>query len=277
MPDLVLVAIFKNESNVLEEWIKHYMSEGVDHFFLIDNGSSDNYKTILLPYIKSGIVDLVIDTTRHAQKRLYNKHFLKLCKDSSWVIVADFDEFIYSRNNYNKVIDYLESLPENIGQIYIPWKVFGSSGYETQPSSVVHNFNKRAIYNGKINQGMISEKIGLCKTIIRSKYLKKIGIHFSNVKKCAEITSDNKPIIKTKLFHRRKKIFQQISEESLENSCLHLNHYAIQSLEWFKKVKVTRGAADCAKSETVRDLEYFESFDYNDLFDSELANKNYGQ
>ena len=48
---LSIVAIFKNESWILKEWIEHYLNQGVDHFFLIDNGSTDNYHTILQPYI----------------------------------------------------------------------------------------------------------------------------------------------------------------------------------------------------------------------------------
>ena len=30
-------AIFKNEGQGIDEWIKHYLSEGVEHFFLIDD------------------------------------------------------------------------------------------------------------------------------------------------------------------------------------------------------------------------------------------------
>ena len=32
-----IVAIFKNESHILEEWIQHYIKEGVQHFYLINN------------------------------------------------------------------------------------------------------------------------------------------------------------------------------------------------------------------------------------------------
>ena len=41
--NLSLIAIFKNESHILKEWIEHYINEGVDKFYLIDNGSTDNY------------------------------------------------------------------------------------------------------------------------------------------------------------------------------------------------------------------------------------------
>ena len=31
--------MFKNESMIITEWIEHYLREGIDHFYLIDNGS----------------------------------------------------------------------------------------------------------------------------------------------------------------------------------------------------------------------------------------------
>ena len=50
---ICVVAIFKNESYVLKEWLEHYLREGVDTFLLIDNDSSDNYKPILEPFLHS--------------------------------------------------------------------------------------------------------------------------------------------------------------------------------------------------------------------------------
>ena len=40
---LSVLAMFKNESMIIQEWIKHYIEEGVEHFYLIDNGSTDDY------------------------------------------------------------------------------------------------------------------------------------------------------------------------------------------------------------------------------------------
>jgi glycosyltransferase involved in cell wall biosynthesis len=95
---LCVVAIFKNESDILKEWIEHYLQQGVDKFFMIDNGSTDNYYNILEPYIKNNKVELVIDTTKFAQTNLYNKYYLNKCKAYEWVIVCDLDEFIMVEN-----------------------------------------------------------------------------------------------------------------------------------------------------------------------------------
>ena len=41
---LLVISRFKNERHILYEWIHHYLLEGVDHFFLIDDHSNDEYK-----------------------------------------------------------------------------------------------------------------------------------------------------------------------------------------------------------------------------------------
>jgi hypothetical protein len=48
---LTIGAIFKNESHCLQEWIEHHIFHGVEHFYLLNDGSTDEYMKILQPYI----------------------------------------------------------------------------------------------------------------------------------------------------------------------------------------------------------------------------------
>lgn len=41
---LTCLAIFKNEAMNLKEWLDHHLWQGVEHFYLINNGSEDDYK-----------------------------------------------------------------------------------------------------------------------------------------------------------------------------------------------------------------------------------------
>ena len=68
------------------------------------------------------------------------------------------------------------------------------------------------------------------------------------------------------------KDFVEINEDIIENSALHLNHYAIQSLNWFMKVKATRGDNCSVSNDNVRNIEYFKEYDFNDIEDNELSN-----
>ena len=73
-------AIFKNESHILKEWIDHYFFHGVDHIYLINDNSNDNYLTILEQYIKDNKVTLYNTSNEfqglNRQSQYYN-HFFK--------------------------------------------------------------------------------------------------------------------------------------------------------------------------------------------------------
>ena len=47
-----ILAIFKNESYNIVEWIEHYINQGVKKIYMIDNGSDDNYSKLIEPYKK---------------------------------------------------------------------------------------------------------------------------------------------------------------------------------------------------------------------------------
>ena len=54
--DLAVVAILKNEARYIKEWLDYHLLAGVDHFYLYDNASSDNYNEIIAPYVAAGVV-----------------------------------------------------------------------------------------------------------------------------------------------------------------------------------------------------------------------------
>lgn len=45
------------------------------------------------------------------------------------------------------------------------------------------------------------------------------------------------------------------------NDRFHLNHYQIQSLEYFQTVKMTRGTASGVKREGFKDMDYYRNYD----------------
>ena len=96
-----------------------------------------------------------------------------------------------------------------------------------------------------------------------------IQIHTSTMKNNISILPNNEI---TDLY-----AFQKINENILQTYNLHINHYMIQSLNWFMKVKTIRGDADYQVRDNLRDYNYFKAYDYNanNIDDFELANKKY--
>ena len=136
MYNLSILAMFKNESMIIEDWIIHYLKEGVNHFYLIDNGSVDDYWTKINKY--ENYITIVKDSTRlpnGTQTYLYNKIFLETIKrETKWLIICDIDEYIYAKNG--NIMNVLNKLSENVEKIWLPWKIFGSNGNIKQPNNI---------------------------------------------------------------------------------------------------------------------------------------------
>jgi glycosyltransferase involved in cell wall biosynthesis len=68
MYNLSVGAIFKNESHSIREWIEHYIYRDVEHFYLIDDSSTDNTVEIIKPYISVayfGLISLIAINHKH--------------------------------------------------------------------------------------------------------------------------------------------------------------------------------------------------------------------
>ena len=136
-------SIFKNESHILKEWLNHHINHGVEHFYLINDDSSDNFIQILEPFIDNGIVEL-FNTTEPKydgrQQKLYNEFILPKIqkKETKWLSILDLDEFLYSPQTIN-IQDILKQY-ENFGMLDVNWIYFGSSKHDIQPNGVVENF-----------------------------------------------------------------------------------------------------------------------------------------
>ena len=139
---LSIVAIMKNESPYIQEWIEYHKLIGVEKFYLYDNDSTDNTKKILQPYIKSGLIEYIPFPGEKMQIPAYN-HFIKHYKhDNKWTIVIDLDEFIVAKQE--SLIQILQNNPD-VAQLLVPWVFFGSNGHKNKPNGlVIENYTRRA-------------------------------------------------------------------------------------------------------------------------------------
>lgn len=121
-----ICAIFKNEAVYLKEWIEFHRIVGVEHFYLYNNNSNDNYMSVLMPYVNLGIVTLIDWEKQHAQMDAYANCIKKYAKDTEWLGFIDLDEFIVP-NEDNDVYTFLCRF-KNKPAVLMYWRVFGTSG-----------------------------------------------------------------------------------------------------------------------------------------------------
>jgi hypothetical protein len=111
----------------LREWIEFNHIVGVDHFFLYNNNSEDNYEEIIEPYVKKGIVTLIQWPKNQAQMECYNDCIFKYSKLTQWLGFIDIDEFIVPLKK-NSIYEILQPFEKNRGAVKLYWKMFGTSG-----------------------------------------------------------------------------------------------------------------------------------------------------
>jgi hypothetical protein len=134
--NLAIGMIFKNEAPYLKEWIEYHRLVGVEHFYLYNDGSSDNFREVLKPYIKQGIVTLSDAITQAdfngTQVDCYNRTLIHTYGKCKWVAMLDSDEFLVTPKKI-KILDVLNRF-EGYGAVTINWRCFGTSNVVKIPS-----------------------------------------------------------------------------------------------------------------------------------------------
>jgi hypothetical protein len=133
--------IFNDDAPYLREWIEYHQMMGVEHFYLYNHMSTDNYREVLQPYIEKGLVELMdwpfsYDTLQlwdKIQKRAYTNALKKAKRKAKWLAIMDSDEF-FVPVECNHLHPLLKKYDKNkIGGIRGSWVMFGTSGVERIP------------------------------------------------------------------------------------------------------------------------------------------------
>ncbi len=133
---LAITAIFRDEASYLKEWIEFHRLVGVQHFYLFNHLSKDNYLSILTPYIKEGIVSLMnlsyepktAENWNGFQWAVYSNITKQLKDTVEWLIIIDSDEFLYPVKDTD-LKQVLQNY-DNYASISINWRIFGSSNVQ---------------------------------------------------------------------------------------------------------------------------------------------------
>jgi len=240
-------AVFKQEAHALREWIEHYLWLGVDHIYLINDGSTDDYLSQIEPYkTRVTLIENKVTFERFGrQGRIYDAYLKKI--PSEWLLLVDLDEFLYSPTGLD-LRSFLRTCTAN--QILVPWHIFGSNGCVEQPASLLCGFTKRvgAEDTCRINPTPY-------KAFVRVKSLIACSVHSHSC--------------------------QGVPLTLPFEGDFVLNHYMLQSRRFYIDIKCTRGSANhfelCSSAAAVvAQTKTQERFDFIDSFatvvDTRLSN-----
>ena len=232
-----LLAMFKNEAMGIREWIEHYLWQGVDTILLLDNNSTDDWKSKIVGL--EDRVTVIPAPAKHAQNPQYNSIGIPWMKERNVDVLAilDLDEFMFGADGVSlrKHVEGIFGSTNRPSRIFCKWKVFGSSGLDRQPASIRKSFTWR--------QDKTPD--------------------YANVKSIswlADIPDGGADLHASHVTGRVEECPPTIQ----------LNHYAIQSRQYFEEIKMTRGAADSEIHEHVRTWQYFKDYDHHEVEDTTL-------
>ena len=263
--DLAVVAIFKDEGKYLREWLDYHLLAGVEHFYLYNNESSDDYKEVLAPYIEKNLVTLINFPGKVMQIPAYAdalERFRFFCRYMAFI---DLDEFIFPQTNQSisEVVDEILSGDKNAQALGISWHIFGSNGQKKADYSVgvLERFTRRAPDKWENFMQLESKdalRIGnmYVKIIANPRSLKvmqgpHVGSHFGENYTVNEYGEK----------------ITAYANERISADKITLNHYLLKSWEEYS-IKQARGYA-CDTTNPYSDF-YFKTHDRNEVFDDKI-------
>jgi len=152
---MAICTMVNNEAIYIQEWVAyHHVVLKVDHFYIYNDGSSDNIEQVLKSYIDKGIVSLFYwDKNKTVSEDLVypdpsytrNQRFcIADCiyhhqHESEWMGIWDVDEFLYLTEEYSDFQDFISRYldAKKLDGFQIPMTVLGPSNHITKPGGLV--------------------------------------------------------------------------------------------------------------------------------------------
>lgn len=255
--DLSICTIFRDEAPYLKEWIEYHRLLGVQHFYLCNHNSLDNYNEVLDHYIKEGIVELkeisdspkadLADFTFNFQTKWYTECLVKAKDQSKWVAFLDSDEFLCLLDG-NNLVDFLKNY-EEFGGVSLNWFFFGTSNIQQLCP------NKLMIEQLTCCSLHSNENFTLLKCIVQPRYVSQFrSPHFADfLPGYFAVNTNQEPLL------------NEPWKGVLLFDKLRINHYWTREEEYFWKVKIPRQIQLHGQTETA--MSFYVDFNKSENFD----------
>ena len=165
-----------HESHFLNAFFEHYIWLGFDHIYVLYNDTTDN-DNYILPQRYSSFV--TIKKVFNIGNSLYDHHKSLIDREKyQWVFITDLDEFLFLNKSFvtiKDVIYHYQEKNQQVNTIQFAW--IWSHKFSLEPETITD-----VIHGRKKMLGRLGEKPEVWyKSMIKTKYLSKIGIHNSKL------------------------------------------------------------------------------------------------
>jgi hypothetical protein len=252
--DIGITSIQRDRGPWIVEWLAFHMLVGFNRFYLYSHKCCDGMTATLLKLAEHYPIQVhELDIDELPQLAAYQHSVVSYLPTVDWMAFVDGDEFLFptAQGTMAEALAPFEPLPLSAVAVY--WKIYGSNGHVDEPGGLlIEKFPRHSNNDFEINRHV--------KSILRGR--QPVKIHGSHVFQTENGTYDEllRPINQgwMKELEPSYKVFR-------------LNHYAVQSFDFFKKSKQNMGAAD-ADSKYVRPDGHFFVLDRNECDDGAMYN-----
>jgi hypothetical protein len=289
---------FKNEAPYLDEWIRFHRHQGVDHFFLYNNFSADDFTTALAPHMDYvTVIDWPVSFKEGGQLRAMLHAVESTGESYRWLAIIDVDEFLFGVTQ--PLAEELKREPySTVDQILVNTINYGSSSISHLPSGsllkhLVHraplwwprNSQRKCIVNPRaVDQITTIHEMNLSKqslhangagSIVKPSHLRRHRRGFGRIRKIRRTLSNfvfqvpalvrlipsTLMLLMTPYEGGNQTFFDGVSR-------IRINHYVVRSRESYEE-KTHKYSG--TQFESKYDESYFKYHDQNQVHDPVLA------
>ncbi|SNT65888.1 Glycosyltransferase family 92 [Asanoa hainanensis] len=256
---LSVVAIARNETPYLLEWVAYQRVIGADRVIIYDNGHDVAGHRLLHALDRAGAIICVPWTGRFRhgpQVPAYEDALGRLRGTSDWVLFCDLDEFAVPVEA-TRLTDVLATV-DDLDGMWLPWLIFGSSGELVhRPEPVIERFQRR--------QHADDDTVTPVKSVVRPARVVRPHLHVHHLDTAAYAN----PRGERDFLLARDGVSRRSAQLARGMDIVRIHHYMTKSqLEW--RAKVARGRADrgWADESVSREHDEFAQWNRNEVRDA---------
>jgi hypothetical protein len=246
-----ITSIQRNRNPWIVEWLAFHMLVGFNDFHVYchkcDDGMTETLQKLGRHY---PVHAYAIASDDRPQIAAYQHAWLNVGKSVDWMAFIDGDEFLFPTAQPDMASALAAFQDADLSALAAYWVCYGSSGRMDEPAGLVmENFTRHSGPGFPGNRHM--------KSIVRGG--EEITITGSHLFATARGTRDDRLRLVTE---------PQLKDPAKEPTydSFRINHYAIQSFEFFKTTKQNMGTADC-NAAFIRPTSWFHEYDRNEADD----------
>tara|TARA_R110001583_G_scaffold166104_3_gene318860 strand:+ start:7660 stop:9639 length:1980 start_codon:yes stop_codon:yes gene_type:complete len=246
--ELAICCIVKNEGLDISEWIAFHWLQGVEHFFIFDNGSTDTTRAEIGRF-PSSIYTLINWPQRPGQQAAYQYALTRFRSKSKWMAFIDADEYLFCPDGKDLRVQ-LKGYADYSG-VGAHWCIYGSAGVRDKGEKLaIDAFQQRAPLECGVNRHI--------KSIVQpSQTLGALNTPHIFVTRGAIVNEQREPLSP----------FEHGIDPHITHERFRINHYVVKDQRnWIIKQGNGLASAAMRRKESFRD-----AHDRNDVHDPVLS------